>query len=391
MSDTIIYVDDEPPVLRAMSRDLEPWLAKKSLQLKTISSPDDCLEYLQENSDEVLLIVSDLRMPGMKGSNLLNRIARDYPDIGLMLLTAYSNMEEITRAVSAHILGLLLKPWDPEHLKAELDTAIQRVHRLRTSEQHRIEMESQLKIAGDFQTRFLAESLPESPRYSIQADYIPSPGNFVSGDHYEVVKLPEDKLLILVADVSGHGVKSALVATILKLIIDDMKPYIYSKDFSVAELTDQLNISLINRLHQTTEILVSFSALLIDTTTYTVQYAGGGNPPLYIIHHGAVDNISGGGPALGFTDQVTYEERTCKIEPGDRLVLFTDGLYDRGAARTISLQVLEQIFLQSDKHTDFLAQVRRLLRSQDAMEISGSAKFGDDDLTIISVKLHEHY
>ncbi|MFW5801295.1 MAG: SpoIIE family protein phosphatase, partial [Spirochaeta sp.] len=80
-----------------------------------------------------------------------------------------------------------------------------------------------------------------------------------------------------------------------------------------------------------------------------------------------------------------------KIEPGDRLVLFTDGLYDRGAARSISLQVLEQIFLQSDKHADFLAQVRRLLRSQDAMEISGSAKFGDDDLTIISVKLHEHY
>ena len=387
MAGTILYVDDEHAVQRAISRDLRAWLDRRHLDLKTFDSAAACLKFLESGGDDVVLVVSDLRMPGMKGSELLQVLAQRYPNIGLLLLTAYSDMEEIRRAVAARIYGLVMKPWDPDSLTAELDRALSLVEQRRGRMRHQFEIENQLQIAGDFQNRLFEVDLPHSERFTIEATSRPADGTCVNGDYYDVVQLDDNRLLLLVADVSGHGVKPAFMATALKLLVDDERAALSRRSFRVADLLDRLNRELVRRFSATAEMLVSFSALLIELDQETAQFVSAGNPPLFLVRGARVQRIGATCPALGFSTDVEYEQVELPIYDGDRFVLFTDGLYDRGLARSISMDLLAAAFLQADALGDFLPHVERLMRADSLLRGEDRARIQHDDLTILTVKL----
>jgi sigma-B regulation protein RsbU (phosphoserine phosphatase) len=386
---TILYVDDEPQVLRAMSRDLSTWLRARDLRLETVGSGAECLELLQNTSEDVVLVISDLRMPGMKGSELLQRLSRKYPDMGLVLLTAYSDMDDITRAVSAEISGLILKPWDVMRLTAELDRMVKRVERKRKEHHHHHEVESQLQIAGDFQSRFFETPVPTHPGYTIEISNRPAPGIYVTGDYYEVIPLSDERLLVLIGDVSGHGVKPAFVATMLKVIVDEARDDITSPDFRVEEFMMYLNRTLLARLTGVDEVLVAFSAALIDLPRATVRYSGAGNPPLCIIRDGNLQRIPSSHPALGFSADISYSSAEVPIQNRDRVVLFTDGMYDRGSVREVSESVISTILVQADTMAPFVKQVERLLDAVDIFDTAPRQEIRSDDLTLVSVKIQE--
>lgn len=410
MAKTVLYVDDEPAVLRAMARDLLPWLEQKNLTLKTADSASACLDFLKHTDDDVVLVMSDLRMPGMKGSELLERLAGLYPDIGLVLVTAYSDMDDITRAVAANIGGLVIKPWNVERLTSELDRIVDRLIRRRNTDRKHHEILSQLEIAGDFQDRYFETTIPAASNYTVEASSRPAPGLYVTGDFYEIVPIGKDRLLVLLGDVSGHGIKPALIATMIKGIIYDYQNKMVDRgagteapDAPPAELRvdrfmGHLNTAFFDRLPGIDEVLVSFSAALVDTAAATVTYSGGGNPPLHLLRNRQVQRLTTHHPALGFSRDITYESTQVPLQENDRLVLFTDGLYDRGAKRTVPESVISSLFIQADDTTPFIPQVERLLDAVDLMETTQDSSAGTtgvpssprrDDLTIISVKIKD--
>lgn len=120
----ILLVDDEPNVLRALRRELAPALRQRGVSVVTATSGPDCLAILEERHHAVALLISDLRMPKMNGGELVRRVNDAYPDIALMLLTAYSDAEELSPTVSAIIQACLLKPWDHEHLLSRIEDAL---------------------------------------------------------------------------------------------------------------------------------------------------------------------------------------------------------------------------------------------------------------------------
>lgn len=372
-----------------MSRDLRTWLRARDLKLETVGSGAECLELLQNTSEDVVLVISDLRMPGMKGSELLQKLSRKYPDMGLVLLTAYSDMDDITRAVSAEISGLILKPWDVKRLTAELDRMVKRVERKRKEEHHHHEVESQLQIAGDFQSRFFETPVPAHPGYTIEISNRPAPGIYVTGDYYEIIPLSGERLLVLIGDVSGHGVKPAFVATMLKVIVDEARKQIESPDFRVDEFMIYLNRTLLARLTGIDEVLVAFSAALIDLPQAIVTYSGAGNPPLCIIRDGNIQRIPSSHPALGFSPDISYSSTEVPIRDHDRIVLFTDGMYDRGSIRAVSEKVISTILLQANTMAPFVKQVERLLDAVDIFDTSPRQEIRSDDLTLVSVKIQE--
>nr|WP_269783507.1 sigma-54 dependent transcriptional regulator [Marinibactrum halimedae] len=114
-----MFVDDEPQILRALERGM----ATLPCQIMLAESGEQALEIMSQQPADI--IISDMRMPGMSGDELLSRIAEDYPETVRMVLTGYAEMSSVLKAVNeGHIWGYMSKPWNEEQLIISLEQAI---------------------------------------------------------------------------------------------------------------------------------------------------------------------------------------------------------------------------------------------------------------------------
>jgi thioredoxin reductase (NADPH) len=126
----MLAVDDDPQVLSALKRDLRARYRDRYGVLGT-SSAEDALATVKElktRGEELALVISDQRMPGLLGVELLARCRQGYPIARRVLLTAYSDLDAVVRGINeAHIDHYLSKPWDPpeDHLYAVLDDLLE--------------------------------------------------------------------------------------------------------------------------------------------------------------------------------------------------------------------------------------------------------------------------
>jgi serine/threonine-protein kinase len=119
---TLLVVDDDPALLRAFARTFG-----KRYEILTAESGADALHVLRARSIDVALV--DYSMPAMSGVDLLRRMVVNHPDVGRVLLTAYSDLPELAELKAAQLVSAVLaKPWDV----AEVDAAIARVFQLVT-------------------------------------------------------------------------------------------------------------------------------------------------------------------------------------------------------------------------------------------------------------------
>lgn len=123
----VLYVDDEEKALKYFRRAV----ADEAFPVYTASSVPDALAVLEANGSEIGALVTDQRMPGQTGVDLLRRVREDWPDIVRLLTTAYSDLDEAIEAVNrGEIFRYITKPWDMRQLRAELRQALE-IHRLR--------------------------------------------------------------------------------------------------------------------------------------------------------------------------------------------------------------------------------------------------------------------
>lgn len=130
MDRTLLLVDDEPNILNALVR----LLRGSGYQLLTASGGEIALQMMAAN--DVHVILSDQRMPGMTGSELLSHVKELYPDTVRMVLSGYADLASVTDAINrGHIYKFLLKPWDDELLRANIREAFERYELGRTGAQ----------------------------------------------------------------------------------------------------------------------------------------------------------------------------------------------------------------------------------------------------------------
>lgn len=123
----VLYVDDEEKALKYFRRAV----AEEAMPVHTASSVPEALSLLESYGSEIGVLVTDQRMPGQTGVDLLRRVREDWPDIVRLLTTAYSDLDEAIEAVNrGEIFRYITKPWDIRQLRAELHQAME-VHQLR--------------------------------------------------------------------------------------------------------------------------------------------------------------------------------------------------------------------------------------------------------------------
>jgi len=222
-------------------------------------------------------------------------------------------------------LGLLawprfeVEPFGATVLIACLGTVT--VRRALENTQRLLALEKELDVARRIQTSILPRSMPSIPGLAISARYLPMTA--VAGDFYEFLELGPRRLGVLVADVSGHGVPAALIASMVKVAIAAQKA---RGDHPAAVLTG-MNETLGAQLGGQ---YVTAAYLFIDAEAGLMRYGAAGHPPLLRFRpaDGHILELAENGLPLGMMDVAEYGQMEQPLRRGDRFLLYTDGLAD---------------------------------------------------------------
>jgi len=209
-----------------------------------------------------------------------------------------------------------------EHLEALVRArTIELQHKNELLEESSRRVEAELNAARSLQAAMLPQSLPVDPAYSGKASMLPA--REMGGDFYDFFVLDNHRLGIVIADVSGKGVPAAFFMAISRTVLQAHARESGSPGACLARSNDVLCEQ------NPMELFVTAFYGILDATTGELTYANGGhNPPLAVRRgDGSVAEVPRtGGMALGVMPDMPYAERTLRLEPGDTLFLYTDGI-----------------------------------------------------------------
>lgn len=193
------------------------------------------------------------------------------------------------------------------------------VQMISANERRLLSIEDELAVARRLQLSILPAGIPEVGSVRIGVAYRPMTA--VAGDFYEFIPVDGKRIGFLVADVTGHGVPAALIASMIKVASQTVVSYAHDP----REVLRGLNRALFPQLHGQ---LVSAAYLWLDTGKNKALYSAAGHPPLVRWRNGGLERIESNGLMFGVIEDPDYPVCDLSIQSGDRFLLYTDGLIE---------------------------------------------------------------
>src|SRR6516225_9516983 len=313
----ILIVDDTPLNIGVISGAL-----KDSYKTKVATNGEKALALAgaEEKPDLILL---DIMMPGMDGYEVCTRLKADPStrEIPVIFLTGQTGAEDETRGFEVGAVDYVHKPFSPAVVKARVRSHIMlREARAQLAAQL-LALNNELEMARQIQLSILPHSIPDLPHLPIAARFLPMTS--VAGDFYDFIQIDDKHLGVLIADVSGHGLPSALIASMLQVALTAQVAHASEP----GKVLSGLNKALCGKF---THNFVTAAYLYVNIDKKTIRYAGAGQPPVvrYIGSNSKADTVVENGIVLGMVDEATYEALELPLESGDRYVLYTDGIVE---------------------------------------------------------------
>ena len=286
----------------------------------------DALDKLKADAT-IDVVLSDINMPRMDGITLLEHIPTIAPDLLTIMVSAYDDMPNIRKAMNRGAFDFITKPIGRDDMLITINRAVTDVRKQRaaTKAHHElISLQSELKVAAEIQQSILPTALPAALSHQYQCDLNAhmTPARNVGGDFYDFMCLPNGKICALVADVSDKGISAAMFMMASRIIIKSACMAQGSPGAALKQANHGLCVDNPRMMFVTVVIAV------MDTHSGVCTYASAGHHPPVLVRANCETSAlqHTGGIALGVMDNVEYQEQTVKLEPGDTLFLYTDGV-----------------------------------------------------------------
>jgi serine phosphatase RsbU (regulator of sigma subunit) len=245
-------------------------------------------------------------------------------------------------------------------------------------------VERELETARTIQTSILPSDVPRFDGVRIAVRNLPA--HSVAGDLYDFMRLDDTHLGVLVADVAGHGVSAALIASMTTVAFASQRSHAADTARTLAEMNRVLCGHFETRY-------ITAAYVFIDTAHRRLSYSLGGHPPplLWRARTQSLEKLANGSLVLGMLEAATYDASEVALEHGDRLILYTDGLTEIEhknhtgeffGDRELSAFIASHTGSTADAFVDGL--IDHLLVWSGKGAGSGRARF-DDDLTVVVV------
>lgn len=312
---TILIVDDTPINLGVVSGAL-----KDSFNTKVATNGEKALA-IASGAEKPALILLDVMMPGMDGYEVCRRLKADPQtrDIPVIFLTGQTGTDDETKGFEVGAVDYIHKPFSSAIVKVRV-----RLHlMLREAHQQIAEqllaINNELEMARKIQLSILPRDTPKFDGLEIIARYIPMTS--VAGDFYDFIVVDDKHVGILIADVSGHGLPAALIASMLQVSLAAQSAHASDP----TKVLSGLNQALCGKFEYN---FVTAAYVFVDMEKNVMSYAGAGHPPLVIWRaaSGKASEVVENGLVLGQFPEESYTALELSLDAGDRIVLYTDGI-----------------------------------------------------------------
>jgi phosphoserine phosphatase RsbU/P len=328
----ILIADDQPDVLEA----LRLLLKGHGYVTESVTSPAALIDSLTNKQfDLVLMDLNYARdtTSGREGLDLLAQLQAVDGAPPIVVMTGWATVGLAVEAMQRGVGDFVEKPWVNVRLLEILKKQIALGHEKRAAKQQAIEKNhAQDKVALQFQRRereveeareiqqgFLPQDIPQLPGYQIAGAW--QPARIVGGDYYDVLPFDGDAVALCIADVAGKGMPAAMLMSNFQAGVRGFA----SPSMSPDTLCEKLN-ALITRNIAADRFITFFYAHL-DGPSRRLSYANAGhNAPIVLHRDGSHHRLDAGGGVLGIFKKQSFISQTIELAPGDRVVLFTDGV-----------------------------------------------------------------
>jgi len=371
----ILIVDDTPVNIGVISGAL-----KDSYKTKVATNGEKALA-LASAEEKPDLILLDIMMPGMDGYEVCSRLKADpaTSEIPVIFLTGQTSAEDETRGFEVGAVDYVHKPFSPAVVNARVRSHILlREARAQLAAQL-LALNNELEMARQIQLSILPHAIPKLPGLEIAARFLPMTS--VAGDFYDFIQIDGKHIGILIADVSGHGLPSALIASMLQVSLTGQAGHASEPSKVLAGL----NRALCGKF---TDNFVTAAYVFVDLEKSLMRYAGAGHPPVLQWRNstGKTAKVLENGLVLGMFGEAIYEALEFPLEPGDRYVLYTDGVPEAANPSEEQFGVERFMrFIENNKHLGADQFVQTFLTELSRWSGQTAEQGQQDDITLLVV------
>jgi sigma-B regulation protein RsbU (phosphoserine phosphatase) len=314
----ILVVDDTLANLRLLAQ----ILSDRGYKVRAVTSGNRAIESAEASPPSLILL--DIRMPGLNGFEVCQKLKsiEHTKDIPIIFVSALDDLQDKVNAFHAGGVDYITKPYQVEEILARTEThlALRKLQKQLQDTNRRYKRE--LTLAGSVQKSFLPRELPNFPGWQVAARLVPS--HETSGDFYDFIPLSDGHLGILIADVVDKGAGAALFMAYTWSMI---RTYLSENPTDLVGVFERVNSRILQDT-QLTEYVTTFLGVLVPSNGSFI-YSNAGHCPAILVQvtHGThTSQLKITGMPLGVDEKARWGQQLIQLNPGDLLVLYTDGI-----------------------------------------------------------------
>jgi sigma-B regulation protein RsbU (phosphoserine phosphatase) len=238
-----------------------------------------------------------------------------------------------------------------------------------------------MEIARTIQMNLLPKVYPDLDGYEISAMSLPA--KQVGGDYYDFIRLPDGRMVLAIADVSGKGVPAAILTATTRSYLQSETQH---PSHTLAEIIESIN-RMVHR-DVTNDMYVTMAIVALDEPSGKVQYVNAGHShPILMDRSGGIDQLDRGGVFLGIMPEANYDIGSAQLGHGDLLVLDTDGVTDIHSPSGEPFGIDRLLRLLKDNRHLRAEEIRNIVYQSCLAHRGEADQF--DDFTLIVLKRRE--
>jgi sigma-B regulation protein RsbU (phosphoserine phosphatase) len=310
----VLVADDQPDVLEALR-----WLLTgEGYEPQFVSSTDAVMDKLRAERFDLLLM--DLNYTrdttsGREGLELIPRVRAHDGSMPIVVMTGWGSIDTAVEAMRRGAKSFVQKPWEDVTLLEILDREIAEARSARRVDQ---KQQRELEEARLIQRGLLPTSVPHVGGVQLAVAW--QPANGVGGDCFDTLSFGQ-VLGISIADIAGKGLPAALLMSNLQAAV---------RAFAQETVAPSSICGSVNRLlcrNMAAGRFATFCYARVDAAGRRIVFSNAGhNPPLLLRQDGTFERLSDGGTVLGVFPDTAYDQGEMPLQPGDRLLFYTDGI-----------------------------------------------------------------
>jgi serine phosphatase RsbU (regulator of sigma subunit) len=377
---TVLVVDDAPANIQVVHS-----ILKDDYKVRVATSGAKALELVNVRPQADLVLL-DVMMPEMDGYEVcgLLKARKETRDIPVIFLTGQTDADDETKGFQVGAVDYIHKPFSPAVMKARVQTHLVLREAREQLAKQLLSINNEIEMARQIQLSILPREIPKTKGMEIAARYIPMAS--VAGDFYDFIVVDEKHVGILVADVSGHGLPAALIASMLQVSLAAQSAHASDPGRVLAGL----NRALCGKFQ---EHFVTAAYVFVDMERNAIIYAGAGHPPLLLwrTSTGSASEVEENGLILGQFPGGTYSEVQLPMEPGDKVVVYTDGILEttNPSEKMFGVELFKR-FLDSNHTLGVNELVDSLLLELARWSGNPKGHAQQDDITVLAIDFKSH-